>query len=151
MFLPATRLLRLFSSKNLPTYTKGEKKMDNFQFKRTAQLERDIKILHKLATELAIENEEFQAFIEKIIDFVTDCRVLVSRATECSEEESRTIIISENLYIRLLQYLASIEADLGFQQVSIVSGLAELEAEMGRLVEDEGSGSAIHIRRTIKL
>ena len=33
----------------------------------------------------------------------------------------------------------------------MVSGLAELEAEMGRLVEDEGSGSAIHIRRTIKL
>ena len=79
--------------------------MDIFQFKRTAQLERDIKILHNLATELTEENEEFQAFIEKIIDFVTDCRVLVSRASECSEDESRTIIISENLYTRLLQYL----------------------------------------------
>lgn len=125
--------------------------MDIFQFKRTAQLERDIKILHNLATELTEENEEFQAFIEKIIDFVTDCRVLVSRASECSEEESRTIIISENLYTRLLQYLYSIEMDLGCQRVSMVSGLAELEAEMGRLVEDEGSGSAVHIRRTIKL
>jgi hypothetical protein len=125
--------------------------MDIFQFKRTAQLERDIKILHNLATELTVENEEFQAFIEKIIDFVTDCRVLVSRASECSEEESRTIIISENLYTRLLQYLYSIEMDLGCQRASMVSGLAELEAEMGRLVEDEGSGSAVHIRRTIKL
>ena len=125
--------------------------MDIFQFKRTAQLERDIKILHNLATELTVENEEFQAFIEKIIDFVTDCRVLVSRASEFTEEESRTIIISENLYTRLLQYLASIEMDLGCQRVSMVSGLAELEAEMGRLVEDEGSGSAKHIRRTIKL
>jgi hypothetical protein len=125
--------------------------MDIFQFKRTAQLERDIKILHNLATELVVENEEFQAFIEKIIDFVTDCRVLMSRASECTSEESRSIIISENLYTRLLQYLASIEMDLGCQRVSMVSGLAELEAEMGRLVEDEGSGSAKHIRRTIKL
>ncbi len=125
--------------------------MDVFQFKRVSQLERDIKILHNLATELTAENEEFQAFIEKIIVFVTDCRVLMSRASECSSEESRTIIISENLYTRLLQYLYSIETDLGCQRPNMVSGLAELEAEMTRLVEDDGSGSAVHIRRTLKL
>ena len=125
--------------------------MDVFQFKRVSQLERDIKILHNLATELTAENEEFQAFIEKIIVFVTDCRVLMSRASECSSEESRTIIISENLYTRLLQHLYSIETDLGCQRPNMVSGLAELEAEMTRLVEDDGSGSAVHIRRTLKL
>ncbi len=125
--------------------------MDIFQFKRTAQLERDIKILHDLATELTEENEEFQVFIAKIIDFVTDCRVLMSRASECSAEESRTIIISENLYTRLLQYLYFIETDLGCQRSNMVSGLAELEAEMARFVEDDGSGSAVHIRRTLKL
>lgn len=125
--------------------------MNVFQFKRVSQLERDIKILHSLATELTEENEEFHAFIEKMIYFVTDCRVLLSRASESSEEESRTIIISDNLFIRLLQYLDSIEMDLGCQRPSMVSGLAELEAEMARLVEDDGSGSAVHIRRTLKL
>ncbi|MEI7817410.1 MAG: hypothetical protein WCI45_09495 [Desulfuromonadales bacterium] len=124
--------------------------MDVFQFKRVSQLERDIKILHSLATELIEENEEFQAFIEKIIDFVTDCRLLLSRASE-SEEESRTIIISDNLFLRLLQYLDSIEMCLGCQRPSMVSGLSELEAEMAKFVEDDGSGSAVHIRRTIKL
>ena len=125
--------------------------MDVFQFKRVSQLERDIKILHNLANELTVENEEFQTFIERIIDFVTDCRVLLSRASACSEEDSRTIIISDNLFIRLMQYLDSIEMDLGCQRPSMVSGLAELEAEMARFVEDGESGSAVHIRRTIKL
>lgn len=125
--------------------------MDNIQFYKICQLERDLKMLHDMASELIDENEQFHEFSEKVIDFATNCRVLLSRASEVSDDESRTIIISDTLFQKLSQRLEAIETDLGCQDSSAVSGVDDIEAEMRRLLDQGESGSGAHAKKIVKL
>lgn len=116
---------------------------------RYRKLEAEFKKVHDLAIELSHENDEFHNFIDShVIELVKTAREVQKRTSGVSDNQTRVIVMHEELYQDLSQRLDAVERDLGINEGSDspVSNANDVLQEILRITESETTGGRARTR-----
>jgi hypothetical protein len=114
---------------------------------RYKRLEEEFKRVHNLAMELSHENDEYHTFLnEHIIGLVKTTREVQKQASGKSDNDTRIIVMPEELFQDLSTKLDSVESDLGLHDSSSCSSANDVLQEIIRLTDSESTGGRTKTR-----